>query len=231
MNQIEKYQAGGDSHPIFQSAAQGDLVGVRKHLEDGIDPRAENPTGPSLLAVALSPSRSFSVDLLKLLIEFGADLNRPLNRFGETPLLRAVNSGEINLVRLLVENGANVTGTETPALVGAVANGNSAIFDYLIEHGADVNESDASGRTLMHSAALANQVEMLGRLHALGLEIDAQDNKGRTPLALAAMKGAEGSVEWLVENGADPAICDRTRRNPLAWAKENGHNRVERALT
>ena len=57
---------------------------------------------------------------------------------GATPLLRATRSGNIELVSLLLDKGANVSTDMYPTpLMVAAAIGNEALTFLLLEHGAD----------------------------------------------------------------------------------------------
>lgn len=63
--------------------------------------------------------------------------------------------GHIDIVKLLVENGADVNApsrTNQKALVDATLNGHYEVIKYLIEHGADVKAKDNRNRTLLKIA-------------------------------------------------------------------------------
>ena len=55
---------------------------------------------------------------------------------------------------------------------------------------------------------------------------DAQDNKGRTPVWLAAKSGNAAAIELLVKLGADISIVDNKHRTPGFVAFEQGHVHV-----
>ena len=70
---------------------------------------------------------------------------------------------------------------------------------------------DGAGRGSAQSASLA-------QLAALGLSATAVGEDGRTPLHAAANNGDLQSVEWLLQQGADPARIDRDGNTPLLYA-------------
>ena len=127
------------------------------------------------------------MDLVASLLERGADSNSKDER-GRTPLLAGCRSGSTELVKLLIERGADVnmrgdvtTGGEsgfiTP-LCMALAAGHEEAGALLIEHGADVN--------------------------ALGMEGKVEERTiSATPLMLAAMKGLQHATKLLLERGAE----------------------------
>ena len=83
-------------------------------------------------------------DLAKQCIETGIDVNYqyPLSKNyadGMTPLLYASKWNNLELVKLLLEHGANINARANDgntALTMAQTNGNSQMYDYLKEHGA-----------------------------------------------------------------------------------------------
>jgi uncharacterized protein len=97
-------------------------------------------------------------DILQLLIEKGARVNSQ-NAFGKTPLMYAIQFGNLNAVKILVEHHADVNlatfptlepscdqggiraGNRTP-LMYAAWHSNDAVMKYLIAHGARTDVKD-----------------------------------------------------------------------------------------
>lgn len=94
---------------------------------------------------------AFKPDLIKLLIERGADVEAVAD-LGVPPLVWAAGDGHLEVVKILVENGANIErGTVkypyiTP-LVVAVLGDRTDIAKYLLEQGADPHKADDLGQT------------------------------------------------------------------------------------
>lgn len=84
--------------------------------------------------------------IVNKLIERGANVNEPsksdLNWFN-TPLMIASWHGVLNVVSILVENGACIDqqdkGNGYTPLIKAVINGHTNVVSYLLEHGANKN--------------------------------------------------------------------------------------------
>jgi cytohesin len=73
---------------------------------------------------------------------------------------------------------------------------------WLLEHGADPDARDRSGRTALHLAAAAGAGRrVIEQLLAHGARIDARDEAGRTPLDLARVNGQDKVIEILRERG------------------------------
>eukprot|EP00833_Pecoramyces_ruminatium_P017718 jgi/Orpsp1_1/1191750/evm.model.d7180000088257.1 len=112
-----------------------------------IDLDVKDEDGKPLLFFAF---RNRSIDMIKLLIEYGADINIEDN-FGETLLFWVFNyhcfEEDIEMIKYFVEHGANVNKKnnkkESP-LFSACLNGCSfEVIEYLVEQGANINEKNS----------------------------------------------------------------------------------------
>ena len=99
--------------------------------------------------------KSNNYDEIKKLIEAGATIfkgnSKEFKLYSEdedTPLHIATKNGFLNIIKLLVENGAIIDATnrkEQTPLHWAVHNGYSDIINYLLAHGADINAKENEG--------------------------------------------------------------------------------------
>ncbi len=89
--------------------------------------------------------RYCSTDSIAVLLDNGAEVNRPANKLEETPLMLAAATGQARVVELLLKAGADVNTISSKgatALMLAAESGFPQIVSRLIESGADVQAKD-----------------------------------------------------------------------------------------
>ncbi|CAG8980198.1 hypothetical protein HYALB_00012391 [Hymenoscyphus albidus] len=139
--------------------------------------------------------------VVQILLANGADLEAK-DTYGRTALHIASRTGYQTIVQLLLENGADLEAKNTSAgtvLHEASRAGHLTIVQLLLENGADVHATCNQGRTALFY-----------------VEDDAKDEIGRTPLHLAARRGALGNgfkiISLLLDQGADLHAIDSIGR-------------------
>jgi len=169
------------------------------------------------------------MDIVNTLLAADVDVNAELNmlrpsrggnsgRFGPeelntgcTPLYRATQAGDMELIRALLARGANPNINDmgyTPFLLaagvspGAGGGGgapNTALLDLMIQHGADVNTQVTGTRT--YSMRISYQTPA--------------DKEGTSPLHAAVQAGRTEMVRYLLANGANPELVDGKGKKPI----------------
>src|SRR6516165_10602386 len=112
---------------------------------------------------------------------------------GATPLHSAAERGLPGVARALIRRGANVHARrpdreDTPLHFAA----NADVAAVLIEHGAEVEALDWSGRTPLHWAAQFGRADVADHLMRAGAGVDRPASDGATPLHWAAQEGHAG---------------------------------------
>jgi len=80
-------------------------------------------------------------------------------------------------------------------------------------------------------AASRGDLDEVHRLLSAGVDVNAADYDGRTPLHLAAAEGWAMLVRYLLAHGAQPDVTDRWGHPPLEDARRGGHTAVEKLLS
>ncbi|WP_339045761.1 ankyrin repeat domain-containing protein [Candidatus Mesenet endosymbiont of Agriotes lineatus] len=130
-----------------------------------------------------------------------------------TPLIIAMNSGNYNSVKTLIEkHKANVNfsdGFGKKPIYYAAAGGSTAIVEYLLNHGADIKGLDGNGNTALHYAA-ANKDgnENISFLIEKGVDVNYRDKHGNRPISLAIANNLFNNFQTLLNNGATLEMKD-----------------------
>lgn len=191
---------GSDGEPeLVKLTLACDLDGMRRLLEAGENPNVRGRNGRPAIFWA---STVFKNEVLRLLIEHGADLNTA--SADDSPLLHAARCGDLTKTRMLLDAGAdpNMIIAGEP-LLGRVCEGkHHKCAALLIERGADVNARSDLGSQPIHSAARTGNPEMLEVLLAAEADIETRDAGGHLPLELAIEWGRAEAVKMLLAAGA-----------------------------
>lgn len=136
-------------------------------------------------------------------------------------LISAAWKRDLDGVKKALSEGAFVDhregGCGETALHYAMQKGDKAIFDYLIESGADVNLEGPNGWTPALDAALWNRGDMLRKLHELGADIEKRNNLGCTALLVASFGGHYDAVKVLLELGANKLAVDKNGQTAIEF--------------
>lgn len=114
-------------------------------------------------------------------------------------------------------------------LFWACLNGNFSLERMFCEKGADLRGGRAGA--LIHAAAFSRNTEIVGYLLKQGVEIDAVDDYGFRPLAIAANKGYLPMVQFFLDQGAvSDAVETDGKNTPLNMAAGSGDIEIVRLI-
>ena len=153
-----------------------------------------------------------------------------------TTLYYAALCGFSNLVEQLIvkhpQHVKTISGlNKTPALA-ALAGRHFQIAGVLHRNGSSVDQRGHQANSPLHSAAKHEDLEMVQVLLDYGLDVNAQNVYGSTPLAFATYGDFNNPrvVRLLLDRGADPNARRYDRVAPLQRASENGNVEIARLL-
>jgi hypothetical protein len=136
-------------------------------------------------------------------------------------LLDGVKEGDVESVKLALENGADVHAENDSALRWASRYGHIEVVKLLLEHGADVHAENDSALQL---ASRYGHAEIVKLLLEYGADVHAENDSA---LRWASENGYTEIVKLLLENGANVhADSDYA----LQWASANGHTEIVKLL-
>ena len=180
-----------------------------------------------LLIAIKSPIVESSINIMKLLIENGANINYT-DENGFNPLNIAIESGDMELTKFLITNGANVNSLmqDGVSLIGyAIAQNNMDLLQMLIENGANVNytNGDSWANTPLQTASRLGLDNVVRILLTRNVDINAVDINGNTALHTAALNSQLSVVKLLLEKNPNLDIQNKVGNTALHLAVISGN--------
>jgi ankyrin repeat protein len=151
-----------DWTPLLTAANRGEIKAVRRLLQAGANVHAGKGD-----VLCYACEKENSLELVELLLDAGASVNVIGGHKGSTPLHVASEHGQTNVVRVLLQAGA------------------------------EAKTKDLNGWIPFHNAALGSSVEILRLLIEAGSDIKALDHKGRDACELATQWGKPEVAKFL----------------------------------
>jgi ankyrin repeat protein len=118
----------------------------------------------------------------------------------DTPLIYAAIFGHVEVVRVLLEGGANVESAnayQSTALHQAAWNGHLDVCRLLLDRGAKLDPLDEWKDTPLHVSAWAGHLSVVKLLVEKGADVRVKNEDGETASDLARSEGKEDVAEWL----------------------------------
>jgi hypothetical protein len=194
-------------------------------------PLAKHPSPPEATALYYASLCGFSGLANYIICTHGEDVNAESGYHG-TPLRAASYKGHIDVVRILLDHGANVNTIDkkkTP-LNSAFSGGHLEILRLLLEHGADVDVWGDYDDPVLHLASKAGQAEVVHLLLRHNANVNARGFLGWTPLHGASDGGHAKVVQLLLDYGADINALSNGHNTPLRFSLTNEPLEVLRLL-
>ncbi len=141
-----------------------------------------------------------------------------------TPLHRAAYSGNLYIVKFLVEKGADVNAVDKFGFnptYGAILMAHQDIFLYLRKKGAKITNLNfrvIKDMTQLTLAMRQNRRKTAKELILAGVDVNIKDERGRSALFYAVFRGEIGMVKLLLSKGAEVRTRDIINATPLHYA-------------
>ena len=201
--------------PLCHAVAGGSIEAVQLLLARGAEVRRHSG---KLLTLAVVMNR---VDLVRLLIEHGADVER-------TEYLGRLDDAERPVADLLIASGKQVPGWMLPrACRPDVSSNELHRVSVLLDYGASLKDRERYGLTALHYAVRGGKLPLIKLLLDRGAAVDALDESGLTPLLHLAKTRSQADpipvMEVLAAAGADLNARDETQNTLLMHFARRGN--------
>jgi ankyrin repeat protein len=230
--------------PLMAAITNCQVRTARVLIEHGANASAGNDLGQTPMTIAVSDCPG----AIETLLASGVNINEQ-TRLGTPLLIAARNQWPIqglmialdsraaemdvnrrgNAVKILIEKGADPNGRDYA--------GRNALMTMSMERRYDDNdEITLEKRGTRESRRLSRRddkfIESVGEtLLNAGGDVNAADNKGRTPLIYAVASERLNVVELLLKRGADIHAKDHNGESALDWAVKTGNDEIIRLLS
>ena len=233
----------------------GGKTGVELETNGAITENSIKVEVPSVLLH--QAARYGDIEVVKTHLQVGRKVDSK-NADGQTPLCRAVQYGQKEMIKFLIAEGANVNlrmNFGDTALDYANASGGlgmsieeqKEVVNLLRKHGGKTREelkaaepvveaakpeppTAKSPDTSIHYAVKAGNIEAVKQHLAAGTDVDAKYDNGPTPLHFAATNGHKEIVELLIAKGADVNAWDGNGKTSLHLAASRDHKEIAELL-
>ena len=139
------------------------------------------------------------------------------------------DGADINATEVREDSGVYVRGLT--ALMMASTNGRTEVVKLLLDKGAEVNLKNNYGITALFMASANGHTEIVKLLLDKGAEVNVKNtDDGVTALFMASANGHTGIVKLLLDKGADVNVKNTYGITALFMASAHGHTEVARLL-
>lgn len=202
---------------IYEGAMLGDITYVSQFANQST---INNYFGRDANTPLTGCVKKGNAEMTELLLKKGANPNMA-NRLGETPIILAVKSQDLNIVKLLAQYGADLSSRrqamypnqltlESPLILAV---NKPDTFKILVEFGARPVD--------LLEAAVIGDTESVKQFIANGADVNA--GEVFTPLMAAADTGNVEVIRLLLNSGADIEKSNRLGLTPLMMAAGKGN--------
>ncbi|KAF8166996.1 ankyrin repeat-containing domain protein [Mycena galopus ATCC 62051] len=219
-----------DGRPLQAASCRGHTEILRLLIEYGVD--ANEPVGPEGTLLKYAASRR-DTEFVRFLLAHGAEVNVQDRSYHGNAIHAASCGGEIDIVRLLLECGADVNargGYYGNALQAAASRGQIEIVRLLLEHGADANMEGGTYSNALYGACSEGRTEIVSLLLQHGVDVHAVTKSGGNALQAASFIGHTEIVQILIKDGADVNQQSEGYGNALQAASFQGNIEIVSVL-
>jgi len=216
---------------LMIAARNGDVDQARRLLKEGADINGKY-FGRTALVLAIWYRQT---EMVKFLLKQGADPNLEASPEHGTPLSLAVNAEQRDILQMLFDHGLKLNTKGSPGkspFLQAITERSKPNLDLLkwyLDHGARRHATTYEGDTALHLAVRRYDYGLIDLLIRNGLDIDARNSRGQTPLILVSTNKNK-KAEQFIQAGANVHIPDNLGGTPLHYAARDFNRELVQSL-
>ncbi len=169
--------------------------------------------------------RNDDVDLVRRYLNSGCNPDAVCCRRGESAIHLAVSCGNIDLIKLLANAGADLNCISqkdiyTPLLLAIHIGASNSIIKTLIDLGADISRETQLGFTPLMYASRYSSLPCIQLLVESGADVNGSNSSLKTPLMVSLLLDRDDNLEvikYLIQNGADATRVDDNQNTVLMY--------------
>ncbi|MDR1967246.1 MAG: ankyrin repeat domain-containing protein [Burkholderiaceae bacterium] len=193
LGQGAQAQTTGD----FEIAIKQDYASaIKSMLAKGFDPNIKVANGQPGLVLAL---REGSLEAAKAILASPRLKVNQANAAGETALMMAAFTGQMDIAKQLIAKGAIIDGTGWTPLHYAATKGQVDMIRYLLRLGADIDAASPNGSTPLMMAAGYGSPEAVKLLIESGADLDKRNQVGLSALDFAKRYERPDAIKLLTQ--------------------------------
>ncbi|MCP4132468.1 MAG: hypothetical protein GY754_15960 [bacterium] len=203
---------------------------VRLLLQKGANPNQKNKYGATPLGSSANYAKS-PRESVKILINYGINLEAPMDIFGSTILMHYGQKGDLEMIKFAMKKGAKVNTANSrkeTALTYAIRGKQPAIVRYLLSKGARIQKGNNS--TPLIEAVIAGNTESAELILRKGVRINEKNKFGVSPISAAVARKDKPMVELLIRYKVNVKIKDRRGKGLVYKARLNKSEDIVRLL-
>nr|CAH0106531.1 unnamed protein product [Daphnia galeata] len=217
-----------DKFTLLNLAILFSQIEMIQHLLEKMNANPLNRDEMGKNALHMAAKFNGETEIINLLLNHKIEIDQ-YDASGTTALNYAIMASNTKVVQCLLDKGANPKrfdrNDRSPLHVAAFYTRNTKIIDLLLQNQGkvDINESNKFGLTALHHAAKTSNHKTARHLMERGANVNCRDQRGLTPLHLAAFCAKDMDMIDLFLNNkkVDLHCCDEFGQNVVAYAKKN----------
>ena len=238
--QLFKAIEKNDITDVEKTINRGAWINLRRHLLYAPNVCSFNPTP------LIEACKGGNPEIVELLLNEGADINKKDNFSDKTPLLAALHGTKENrfsLAKYIIEQGGDiyaVQGKKSTLYETLYVSKNDSdktieegfeLFKYLLQQGVPLSVNNNSESVLTYAARYRNYNVVKYLIENEYFDVDSRDPSGDTALITAVKYEHVSIVELLLNLGADQSLTDNSGKTAMDYASACKNTEIIEILT